>query len=556
MAGLFFLLLVALGQAVPSSPPRDTRPASELPASIAGRISEKGSGRPLPGALVILSGLDGSQKQRAIADASGQYELAVIEPGEYVLWASAGDHRSTHLPQAFGQSEPMDPWARSRSGLELHAGERRTEMNIALARALAIEGRLTDPWDEAMANVDVELKRVDGAPAAAPPRRSNDRGEFRLYGLRPGRYHVCAVPQGGFTRSTDSGRFVRTCYPASTSESSRSDIVLTTSDVTGIDIRVQRSETFSISGTVQDAAGVLVDGGWVAASSLDRQEISSSARTQNGEFKVAGLPRGRYIVYASIGGPANPSDTRPPARQRETGFTEVDLAGADAAGLTIGLSKGRSVHGRIVLEDTSTPPFKPQQLGVQAAAPATGRRFSLEPSSSSVDDKLTFELSEIFHFPVTVYLGGLPDGWLVKSIKYGDRDITDIPTDLASRSDDTRLEILVTNRVIMPTVRVLDARGAPAASYEVVALPAHAARWKQAGLRGQVRGSVPKDGVIKIGPLVPGDYLVAAIARDDYLALLTEPTRVDQLAPLAIRVTFTERENRPLELHMTALPAR
>jgi protocatechuate 3,4-dioxygenase beta subunit len=550
------VITLVLAQASPVNATRDTRPSVTAPATLYGRITEQGSDRPLPGALVMLRGSDGSQKQRAVADASGRYELTDVQPGEYVLWASAGDHRSTHLSQAYGRPEPMDPWMRQRSNLELNAGDRRTDVNIALARALAIEGRLIDPWDEPMANVAIELKRADDSPAPSGQSRSNDRGEFRLYGLRPGRYRVCAVPEGGFTPSADSRRFVRTCYPAAPSESNASDIVVSTSDVAGIEIKVQRSETLSIAGTVQDADGNLVDGAGVAAVNLDRHEIASDARTRDGQFSLDGLTAGRYIVHASVGGPANRSDTRPPARQRETGFVEVDLAGANAAGLMIGVSKGRTVRGRVLLEGIATPPFKLQQLGVQANPPLNAWRFSTSRSSSPVDDRLTFELSEIFHLPLTVYLGGLPEDWLVKEIRYGDRDILDVPTDLAAVAEGTRLEIVVTNQVATPLVRVVDEPGAPAASYEVVAFPSDRARWKQPTLRHQQRESTAKNGVVKLGPLVPGEYLVAALSPEDSRLLAMDPTRVESLAPLATRVTFSKEENRTLELHVTALPAR
>src|SRR5262249_17948889 len=156
----------------------------------------------------------GSQKQRVFSDAQGRYELTDIVPGEYVLWASAGDHRSTHLAQAFGEPEPMDPWSRTRKGLDIRAGDRRTDMNIVLARALAIEGMPTDPWAEPMANVRIELTRTDGRRASAPEAYSNDRGEFRAYGLRPGRYRVCVTPHTAGVPSADGARLIRTCYPS------------------------------------------------------------------------------------------------------------------------------------------------------------------------------------------------------------------------------------------------------------------------------------------------------------------------------------------------------
>ena len=461
MVGSFLLRLLpgvfmgaVFAQAPQSSSPRDNAPSSTASVTISGRITEQGSDRPLPGALVILGGLDGSQKLRTLSDAQGRYELTDIPTGEYILWATAGEHRSTHLSQVFGQQAPMDPSTRPRSGLQLQAGERRTDLNIALARALAIEGRLLDLWDDPMANVEIQLKRVDGKPALGPQVYSNDRGEFRLYGLRPGRYRVCVAPHASFVPSSDATRFIRTCYPAATSESSSAEIALTDGDVTEIDIRVQRTGTFAISGVVEDASGDLVDGAWVSAWSLEGdKDISSSGRTRNGQFDVPGLPPGRYIVSASIGGPPDPGGTLPAVRQREMGFSKIELGNADAAGVTIRLSKGVSISGRVVFEGDDAPRLRSRQLEVQAGAASNLWRFSGRPAAAVVDDKLNFELSDIFRVPATVHLTGLPAGWIVNAVRYGERDITDVAIDFGADPEPSRLEILVTKAPAKPVVR-------------------------------------------------------------------------------------------------------
>jgi hypothetical protein len=438
------------------NPLRLARAAPSPPgfSTISGRITEQGSDRPLPGALVILGGLDGSQKQRTFSDAQGRYELTGIPSGEYILWATAGEHRSTHLSQAFGEPAPMEPSSRPRPSLELQSGERRTDLNIALARALAIEGRLLDLSDDPMANVAIQLKRVDGKPSLGPQVYSNDRGEFRLYGLRPQRYRVCVAPETRFVPSSDGARFIRTCYPAATSESSAAEIALTDSDVTGIEIRVQRTGTFSISGTVEDASGDLVDGAWVTAWSVEGDKhIGSSSLTRSGQFDVPGLPPGAYIVSASIGGQPDPAGTRPAVRQREMGFSKIELGNADAADVTIRLFKGATIQGRVVFEGDDAPRVRPRQLEVQAGAASNLGRVSGRPAAAVVDDKLNFELSDIVRLPATVHLTGLPAGWIVKAVRYGQRDITDAAIDFGADPEPSRLEILVTKAPANPVVR-------------------------------------------------------------------------------------------------------
>jgi hypothetical protein len=367
-----------------------------------------------------------------------------IEPGNYMLWATAGDHRSTHLPQVFGETKSKDPMARPRSNLELHPGDRRNDMNIALARALAIEGRLIDPWDDPMANVEIELLRADTDRRASPQVYSNDLGEFRLYGLQPGRYRICVTPRTPFVPSADGSRFVRSCYPGATTGSSGGEIVLADGDVTGIEIRVQRGATYSMAGTVQDASGQLADGARVQATLVGDQPMSSHGSAHAGQFNLPGLTPGHYLVHAAIGGSLDPSGARPASRPLEIGVAEVDVATTDAAGVTIQLSKGQRIRGHVAIEGGRTPFISPQQLGVQATIPSNLAGFDRRlHAAAPVDERWNFELNEIFRIPLLIHLAGLPDGWRVKSVRYGGRDITDVATDLGAVSEPVPIEILV-----------------------------------------------------------------------------------------------------------------
>jgi hypothetical protein len=198
----------------------------------------------------------------------------------------------------------MASFPEPQSNIALEPGEILTEINIALARALGIEGRITDQLDEPMANVDVQVMHADGTSVQTMPGVSDDRGEFRVYGLAPGRYRVCAHPQTFWPgKSEDRLRFVRTCHLASISESNAADVILDTEDATGIDIRVQRSATYSASGSVIDALGAPADGASIG-SMRDDQSMDSHAVTRGGQFLLSGLLAGHYVVWASLGGPS------------------------------------------------------------------------------------------------------------------------------------------------------------------------------------------------------------------------------------------------------------
>jgi hypothetical protein len=546
------LLVIGTDQTPPTAPPRDSAP-QPVSAAISGLISEQGSGRPLPRALVTLRTASSQERSReVVADAQGRYEITGIEPGEYTLVAGPGEMRATHLRQAFGQAAPMDAsMGMPRSNITLKAGEARSDVNIPLARALAIEGRILNQHDEPMADVEVRAVRNNAPAVGVPAAHSDDRGEFRLWGLAPGRYRVCATTGGRFVDAgDDASSFVRTCHLASTSETAAADVVLDKNDATGIDVRLQRAAAYSISGSVTDAAGVMVDGGFVDAMREDG-EGSASARTQSGRFILQGVTPGRYVLHAGVGGPANPGDLHPPTRERERGYTRFVVDGSDLTGIHLQLSKARTIAGRVAFEGDRAPRASALRMVVQTRAPGEERALG-RPPFSPVNNKLEFELKELFQLPLVVTVQGQPDGWAVKEIRLAGRDITDVGTNFGVAPPDARLEVVLTSRVAAASVRVTDDHGDPVTFYRPVVLPVDPKRWK--GGWWDVSGMPSTDGILKLGPRPAGEYLIAAISREEYFLLHGNPARVESLASIARRVTLVAGDNLTIDLRLTRLP--
>jgi hypothetical protein len=177
---LTVLLALLLGLQSPTAiPPRDSESRKSGRGALSGRITEQGTDRPLPRAIVTLVSADRSRRLETLADDRGRYEFTGLQPGEYALWAEPGEHRSAHLRQMFGQSASVDFAAGPPAPvIELTSGEQRTGADIALSRALAIEGRVSDSWDDPMTDVEVHLTKADGTPAGVDQRYSDDRGEY------------------------------------------------------------------------------------------------------------------------------------------------------------------------------------------------------------------------------------------------------------------------------------------------------------------------------------------------------------------------------------------
>jgi hypothetical protein len=528
--------------------------AAPAASTISGRVTEAGSGRPLPRILVTLVGTDGSELAETLTDDDGRYRFTGVGTGRYAVSAAPGEHRADHLRQWFGEKEPAPRWGRPpRYPLDMAGGRDIPDVDIAMLVALGIEGRVLSPWEEGMANVPVVAMRADGSPVNDNPVASDDLGNYRLFRLAPGRYRVCANPT---ERAGEDGGtalpFVQTCYPSATAERAAADVTLTSSDATGIDIRVQRTGGRTMSGTVVDAQGMPANGTYVSAISIDTSNRTGSATVRDGGFSITGLVPGEYIVRASIGG-QRLGDPNPASREREMAFAEVDLTAVDTTNVTLMLSRAAKLRGRVVIEGAPPSASLIARLIARAYPPDSRAILFSEPQATApVRDDATFELPEIFRLPQLITLQGLPDDWKVKRVRHDGREVTYVPTDFSTSREP--IEVTITNRLARPVVRVTDAEGQSVTDARVLAVPAA----PKAGVMpfGAIDGRPSADGDIKLGPLPAGDYLLVALSPDELNLLFFDRSRVASLAQIGTRVTLKEDESPRIDLRLARLPEK
>lgn len=159
LPAVVFLLVTSL-HLQSGAPSRDTRPASN-PTTIAGRIMARDSGLPLPRMVVTLYGAEWTPEAQVLTDDQGCYSFTALLPGEYSVMGP-DEHRSTYLGHRFGEPAPTTLFAgRPAPNIGVRAGAARSDVDIALWRGLAISGCVLDPWDEPMAQVEVQIGRAD-----------------------------------------------------------------------------------------------------------------------------------------------------------------------------------------------------------------------------------------------------------------------------------------------------------------------------------------------------------------------------------------------------------
>ena len=150
---------------------------------------------PIQSAIVRLeSAEDFTRTTSSTTDVGGRFEIKGIDPGNYRLRVM----RNGFVTQEYGQKTPNDAGAI----LSLRAGQDLKDLLFRLVPSAVISGRIEDedgsplPWVRVSALRETYLRgrrRLVSEVTVV----TNDLGEYRLFGLRPGRYFILAIYKPG-----------------------------------------------------------------------------------------------------------------------------------------------------------------------------------------------------------------------------------------------------------------------------------------------------------------------------------------------------------------------
>ncbi len=197
---LLFFPTIASAQAPPRNP-TPASPASEE-CSVSGMVVKLAGSEPLKNATVQLQNpQDLAHTISVVTDAGGRFELKGIDAGRYRLKVS----RTGFVTQEYGQKSPNDPGTEIR----LSPGQNWRGLLFRMIPWGVIAGRVLNedgdplPWAQvsALREVYSSGKRKLSTEALVP---TNDLGEYRLFGLKPGRYFICAKYRPGRYLSSGS----------------------------------------------------------------------------------------------------------------------------------------------------------------------------------------------------------------------------------------------------------------------------------------------------------------------------------------------------------------
>lgn len=369
---------------------------------------------------------------QVITDDDGNFEFSNLIPANYAISAAAPGYVSP-LPE---DNEDEDG---NRSNL-YRLGD---VASITLIKGGVITGKILNANNEPLTGVTVNAIRIgnlkgepdelSAARGFARGWRTDDRGEYRIYGLNPGTYIVQAGQLGQGNRGPGAmlspfSNDAPTYYPSSSRDAAIPFVVHAGSELSGIDIRYRGEKGRSVGGKVVIAQTTRSTTTQPAPTNFSAIEIrlyvsgtdSVIATTfqnerANSGFAMYNLPDGEYEIFARRPGAAGESDSVSERRP-------VSVRGADVSGIQLSLTPLALLSGKILLEKPLVCPSPRQSfleevfLTAQRENAGSSNRTSVSQSAVPMPDgEFTLRNLEAGRWRLQTQL---PDeNWFIRSIK-------------------------------------------------------------------------------------------------------------------------------------------
>lgn len=365
-----------------------------------------------------------------VTNSAGEFSAMGMEPGEYLLTAI----KTGFLGGRYG-AKGSGPG----TVVAVTAGQAMKGIEIALTPQGVISGRVVDEDGDPLPHVSVGVMQQRTGGGRRQLQRSqtsggNDKGEFRIANLAPGKYLLAAeamtrgpgLEQPSGTKGPESGYRV-TYFPGVIDAAQAVPIeVQAGQELTGFEIMMRKGTVFRVRGRMVDGAtGQPAERAYVflvARDDLtgggDRRQWGAARMTQGG-FEITGVPSGSYLLIAQ----------KYDQNERLGAMMPVEVGSASVDGLTVTLQAGITLQGRIVIESQQKVPVKDIRVRL---SPTNGVGVS-PPQNPETKEDGTFAVKDVLpgSYRVNAMGPGMQNLYLAM-VRYGDQDYTFQPLDFSS----------------------------------------------------------------------------------------------------------------------------
>jgi Carboxypeptidase regulatory-like domain len=571
---LLFIASSADGQIRPAAPvpgaPRDAGPPQLAQtvgtAVIPGTVVIAGSGQPARKARVSLSGQELRGGRTVTTDDHGRFSFSAIPAGRFTLSAS----KPGHISVTYGQRRPGS--GRPGTPIQIADGQKMA-VTLQMPRGGVISGTVLDESGEPTPGTQVRVLRYTMQSGQRTLQQggsgsTDDRGVYRIYGLQPGDYLVCATPRNNNPQMQELERmqaeiaalrqnagaagpqaamvmerlaalqgqmpsgdepvagYAPVYYPGTATASGAASLTLGIGEEKlGVDFQLQVVAVARIEGTVISPSGVEPQNVQVMLINTGDDVAgigNNSARPgRDGRFTLSNVPPGQYTLTAraNVGRPmveapqGAPQAGAPRGQEQTRLWAAQDLAvdGRAVTNVVLTLQNGLSISGRIEFQGTTQQPADLSRTRVNltpvVSTPAV-RELAM-PAPGRVDASGRFTINSVS--PGRYRLSAsVPGGWFVDSAVVGGQDTLDFPLDIKGTQNITGATITFTDQQSELSGTVANDRGQPVIDYSIVIYPTDQRYWGAESRR--IRTVRPAtDGTFKLTHLPPGEYRIAPV---------------------------------------------
>jgi hypothetical protein len=380
------------------------------PAGMSGTVTNSLTGEPIVRAHVMVRCIcvdrqEGEKFYGALTNEKGGFSITPLLPGD----CSINVERVGFVTPHNGASYPLS------------SGTHKDDLKLTLTPTAAITGHVVNATGGPAQGVSVSAETPNGNSWSST---TDDKGQFRIGGLRPGKYRVKATPQSMPLppEIRSDGRIEQkeaaTYYPGSldTKTAQRLEIKADT-EISGVDIKLIQTPIVQVSGKVTDIPAGVKD---VMVSV--RPSGQGASVKANGTFSLWRLDPGKYTLQAQHWGQSTMLSTP----------IEIEVTAANLEHLELRMIPPFEIAGQLRFDDDQSreTPNAPGRSNTAAPSapsvlphaiqllPINGQNVVGLHAIAGSDDTFTLEQVQPARYHVTV------DGvsGYVKSIRMGEKE--------------------------------------------------------------------------------------------------------------------------------------
>ncbi len=517
-----------------------------------GRIEGKAvhavTGEPVRKANISLSSPEqGRQGISVVTDNAGAFVFENLTPGHYRMQGEkAGFVRS-----AYGSRQLFSMG----SLLRVTEGGEIKDVVLKITPAGILSGRVVDEDGEPMEGVQVQVLRkvytgnaMRWSPTGAGA--SNDRGEFRVGSLAPGRYLVSVQlnrfgpGMGGapLQQGKEEFSYVRTYFPGVESPEQAEVIhIQPGQEYGGVQVALKKTRVYRIKGKFTGTPSGEGPGQRMSVQIREKNASDmmggimfgpgNSVNPKDGTFEIANVRPGSYRVTLL---------DMEAGRPKTVGAADVVVGSENVEGLVLAPVSAATVTGKLRIEGDPVAGLTPRSFQIQLQPKEMGFPSFVQPAQIQEDGSFKLEGAGPEVYRVMAFGG--PGRSYVKAILAGGRDVTESGIDLSAGG--AQLEVIVSTKIAklegtvekakpeaMPGVVVFAKQGTDATFFGPMSAPA----------------SVTPAGTFSVAAVSPGEYKAYAFEDVDMMTI-RDPDFLKKFDSKAVTLKIGEGESKSVTL--------